>query len=77
MRKSVEMQLDRHFEKFEAISYSSQVVAGTNYIMVVNTGDEYLHVKIGKPLPYKNEAPFLMSVRRGVTLQTPIDPGLM
>lgn len=45
--------------------------------MVVDTGDEILHVKVGKPLPYKKEQPFLMSIRRGVTLQTPIDPMLM
>ena len=77
VRKSVESQLGHHFSKFEAISYSTQVVAGVNYVMVVDTGEEYLHVKIGKPLPYKKEDPFLMSIRRGVTLQTPIDPALM
>ena len=77
MRKSVETQLNHHFVKFEAVSFVTQVVAGVNYVMVVDTGDEVLHVKIAKPLPYKKEDPFLMSVRRGVTLQTPIDPQLM
>jgi cystatin-A/B len=77
VRDSVEKELHHHFSSFEAVSYTTQVVAGINYIMVVNTGEEYLHVKIAKPLPYRNEPPFLMSVRRGVTAQTPIDPQLM
>lgn len=77
VRKSVETQLDHHFSKFEAVSYSTQVVAGLNYIVVVDTGDEVLHVKIAQPLPYLKKDPFLMSVRRGVTLDTPIDPQLM
>eukprot|EP00667_Euglena_gracilis_P018501 EG_transcript_19656 len=52
--------------EFEPISYRSQVVAGTNYFVKVRVGrNEYLHVRIFKPLPYTHEEPQVVSVQVG------------
>lgn len=36
--------------------------------------DEFLHVKIIKPLPYTNLPPSIMNVRRGFTIDSPLQP---
>jgi cystatin-A/B len=74
VRGAVELQLGEKFNKFEAVSYTTQVVAGTNYIIVTNTGKEVLHVKLHKPLPFRGDKPFLMMVLRGKMLDSPVDP---
>ncbi len=53
VKASVEERLGNALTAYTAISYSTQVVAGTNYLVKVNTGDEkYIHVKVHKPLPH-------------------------
>lgn len=74
VRGATELQLDEKFSKFEAVSYVSQIVAGTNYIIAADTGDEVLHVKLHKPLPFRGDKPILMMVLRGKTLASPINP---
>lgn len=36
--------------------------------------EEYLHVKIIKPLPYTNLPPSVMSVQRGMNANSPFHP---
>jgi cystatin-A/B len=58
MRKKVEEQANRKFDEFTAISYTTQVVAGTNFFVKVHVGnDECAHVRIFRPLPHVNEMP--------------------
>ncbi|XP_030059833.1 cystatin-A isoform X1 [Microcaecilia unicolor] len=38
--------------KFKAVEYKSQVVAGTNYFVKVDTGDEFVHVRIFQSLSH-------------------------
>ena len=53
VKASVDQSLGHSPSTFTAISYASQVVAGTNYIIKVDTGaDKYIHVKVHKPLPH-------------------------
>ena len=53
LKSSVEEKLGRLASTFTAISYATQVVAGTNYIVKIDTGaDTYIHVKLHKPLPH-------------------------
>lgn len=73
MKPSVEERLGRSFTEFAAEEFIIQVVAGTNYIMKVRAdGSEYLHVKIHKPLPFRNAPPQLMSVLAGKTASDPL-----
>ncbi len=73
MKSSVEEQLGQEFTEFELIHYSTQVVAGVIYLMRVKVDEgEYLRVKIIKPLPHTNLPPSVMTVDRGLTLDTPL-----
>lgn len=46
---------------FTVVSMTSQVVAGTNYMVKVDVGDDHVHAKIYKPLPHTGNAPELKS----------------
>jgi cystatin-A/B len=43
------------YPHLKAVSYRTQVVAGTNYLVKVDGGHEHLHVKIYEPLPHTGE----------------------
>lgn len=64
----------------KAISFTTQVVAGTNYIMkiaVSQGGAEpfHAHCKIFKPLPHTNQPPTCVDlVYADIDLSTPIAP---
>jgi cystatin-A/B len=62
VKPAVEGHFNRTFADFRAVSFTTQVVAGTNYIMKVKADEEFLHIKIAKPLPHTGEAPFLLAV---------------
>ena len=52
----VEGFLGASYTTFEPISYTTQVVAGTNYLVKVKVGDnKYVHIKIWKRLPHEGE----------------------
>jgi len=66
VRPDLEGKADRKFPEFTAVSVKTQVVAGTNYFVKIHVGNEdYLHVRIFKPLPHAGEGPqvhsFLLS----------------
>jgi cystatin-A/B len=75
LKENIEAEVGQQFQNFELINYSTQVVAGTVYLMRVRVdGDEYLHVKIIKPLPHTNMPPGLMTVERGMSADSPLIP---
>ncbi|CAJ0956509.1 unnamed protein product [Ranitomeya imitator] len=53
--------------KFVALVYKSQVVAGKNYLVKVDTGDQFCHLKIFVPLPHTGEEPQLSGWQCGKT----------
>ncbi|XP_075257674.1 cystatin-A-like [Convolutriloba macropyga] len=58
VRDSVEERTNTSYSQFTVVSYKKQTVAGTNYFMKINVGDDnYLHVKAFKPLPHTKEDP--------------------
>ena len=73
VKGSVEATLGKQFSSFTAVQFSTQVVAGVNYMFKVKTdGEEYLHVKVHKPLPHTGKAPELMTCSAGHGLDTPM-----
>jgi len=55
VKSAVEAKTNQSFAMFKVISFKSQVVAGTNYLMKiqVSEADEgCIHIKIFQPLPY-------------------------
>mmetsp|Transcript_15806 Transcript_15806/g.23777 ORF Transcript_15806/g.23777 Transcript_15806/m.23777 type:complete len:120 (+) Transcript_15806:120-479(+) len=74
VKPQIESKLGRTFNKFEAVRFTTQVVAGTNYIIVINTEDDVLHAKIHRPLPFRKQPPFVMNVVDGKTLKSDVNP---
>lgn len=76
LKSEIEEKLSKTFnDSFEIISFQTQVVAGLNYIFKVKCNeDEYIHVKVCKPLPHTQQKPFVMNVVTNVTKDSPIEP---
>lgn len=72
MKSDVEAKLGKTFAEFKAISYITQVVAGTNYIIKAQCDGEVAHIKIHKPLPHRNAPPELMAAVSGMTADSAI-----
>lgn len=56
---------------FEVVSYTTQVVAGTNWRAKIRTGPgetDYVHVTIFEPLPHTGDAASVSSHSAGMTL---------
>ena len=69
MKPKVESALGAKYDTFEAVKFTTQVVAGTNYKIKVKVGaDQYVHIKVFVPLPCKNAPNKLVSQEAGKTL---------
>jgi hypothetical protein len=51
IRPIAEQRLNKVFSKLEAITYQTQIVAGTNHIITADTGDKVISMKIWEKLP--------------------------
>ena len=52
VRPKVEGAFNAHYTVYEPVSYQTQVVAGTNFSIKIKVdGDQYIHVKVFRPLP--------------------------
>ncbi len=52
IKPHVEAHLNSTYTVFEPVSYTSQVVAGTNFLIKVKVGeDEHISIKVHRPLP--------------------------
>ncbi|XP_044522674.1 cystatin-A [Gracilinanus agilis] len=68
VKPQYEEKSNEECEKFEAICFKSQMVAGVIYFVKVAIGnDQYVHLKIFKPLPQKNESMKLLDYQTGKT----------
>ncbi|KAJ8297894.1 hypothetical protein KUTeg_024875 [Tegillarca granosa] len=66
VRGSVESRVGQNFASYEAVSYKSQVVAGTVYYVKVKVAEgDFIHVKVFRPLPVYGNTPRLMDVQTG------------
>ncbi|XP_051005839.1 stefin-3-like [Acomys russatus] len=56
VRAQLEEKTNEKYEKYEAVEYKSQVVAGSNYFIKINVGGgRYLHVKVFRGLSGQND----------------------
>ena len=66
LKKQVEEKRNTTFSTFEAVKYTTQVVAGVMYRIKVKVGDDqYLHLKVLKNLPNKGGNFLLRAVEEG------------
>ncbi len=71
VKASAESSLNTKFEMFKAHSYKTQVVAGTNYSIKVQTGEnDYIHIKVFKPLPCYGDTLELTGVENNHSLDS-------
>ncbi|XP_007112234.1 cystatin-A [Physeter macrocephalus] len=57
IKPQLEEKTNETYEEFEAVEYKTQVVAGMNYYIKIQVGnDHYIHVKVFKSLPQHNTA---------------------
>ena len=69
MKPKVEQALGTTFSQFEAVSFTTQVVAGTNYKIKVKVGDgKYVHIKVFVPLACNSTTNELLSQEADKTL---------
>ncbi|XP_073928648.1 cystatin-B isoform X2 [Castor canadensis] len=56
VKTQLEEKENQKFSTFKAVSFKSQVVAGTNYFIKVDIGnDEYVHLRVYQSLPHENK----------------------
>ena len=73
MKERVENTLGETFDIYEPVLYTTQVVAGTNYIIKIHIGDEkFIHIKIYVPLPIYNSPNELLECEPDMTLIDPL-----
>lgn len=74
VKAEVESRLGRSVGSLTVIVYKTQVVAGVNYLVKAKADEQIVHVKIAKPLPHTNKAPFILSiVHEGLTHDSSLD----
>lgn len=67
LKAAVQENTGKTYEKFDAATCKSQVVAGTNYRVKVAVDDGFVHIAFFAPLPHTGADPELKSVEAGKT----------
>ncbi|KAK0146958.1 Cystatin-B [Merluccius polli] len=74
VKQAIQLKTARNYVNFDAITYRSQLVAGTNYFIKVNVGgSDYIHLRVWKKLPCNGGENILDGVQEGKTLVDPIE----
>lgn len=73
MANEIKLKSGKDFPHLKAISYKTQVVAGTNYFIKVDAGHEHLHLRVFQPLPCYGSKPELHNLKLSKSLNDPIE----
>lgn len=66
VKDQIHSNVGKTYPKLAAVNYKSQVVAGTNYFIKVDVGnDEHIHLKVYQALTHTGARPQLTSVQTG------------
>lgn len=67
VKEEAEKKAGSKFPEFVAVSYKTQVVAGTNYFIKVNVGDgNFIHLRVYKKLPHAGSTLELSALKTGM-----------
>ena len=75
VKNDFENSTQKTYNTFNAHSYRSQVVAGTNYWVKVHLGGtDYVHLKVYKPLPHVGAPPVVDFYELDKQLESELGP---
>ncbi|CAF0807702.1 unnamed protein product [Brachionus calyciflorus] len=69
----IKLKCGKDFSHLKAVSYKTQVVAGTNYFIKVDAGNEVIHLRVFQPLPCYSSKPELSSFKLSKSRSDPIE----
>ncbi|KAK2910877.1 hypothetical protein QQF64_026452 [Cirrhinus molitorella] len=70
VKHQAEEKAGKKFDVFKATSFTTQVVAGTNYFIKVNVGsNQFVHLRVHKTLPHSGEKLQLHGIQTSKTQQ--------
>ena len=68
----INKHLGTNHESFDAITFKTQVVNGTNYFIKIRSGSNFYHCRIFKPLPMTGNPTEFVRAESGHTLGSDI-----
>ncbi|XP_036898963.1 cystatin-B [Sturnira hondurensis] len=74
VKSQLEEKENKKYTMFKAVEYQSQVVAGTNYFIKVQVGDnDFVHLRVYESLPHENKPLALHNYQTNKTRHDKLD----